>query len=256
MTDWKITRENKPKIDNPVLIEGLPGLGNVGKIATDLLVDQLEAEKIADFFSYNFPNSVFVSENNLIEMPKIELYHKKISKKHFLFLVGDVQPTSEEASFEFTEKILDMMEDYGCKEIITLGGIGINEDPDEPEVYCTGNDKKLVEELSTLDANEELYGVVGPIVGVSGLLLGMAKKRNIKAASLLAETYAHPMYVGLRGAKETLQILNKRYKFGISMEEINKEIDEYEKELNSGAKKKHKAISQLQLGQETTNYIG
>jgi proteasome assembly chaperone (PAC2) family protein len=59
------------------------------------------------FFSYDLPNSVFVNENNLVELPKIEMYHKKINGKDFLFLAGDVQPSSERASYVFSELILE-----------------------------------------------------------------------------------------------------------------------------------------------------
>ncbi len=37
----------------------------------------------------------------------------------------------------------------------------------------------------------DLYGIVGPIVGVSGLLLGLADKKS-NAIAILAETYGHP----------------------------------------------------------------
>jgi len=40
-------------------------------------------------------------------------------------LAGDIQPTDEVASYEFTDKILDIFEKFNGKEIITLGGIGL-----------------------------------------------------------------------------------------------------------------------------------
>src|SRR3989344_5591518 len=44
-TTWEITKEAKllPTLHNPLLIEGLPGIGNVGKIAVDFLVEELKA---------------------------------------------------------------------------------------------------------------------------------------------------------------------------------------------------------------------
>ena len=46
MSDWKTTVVKKVKLNKPILIVGMPGIGNVGKIAADLMVDQLKAEKI------------------------------------------------------------------------------------------------------------------------------------------------------------------------------------------------------------------
>ena len=58
---WEVTKEIKtiPKLNKPILIEGLPGIGNVGKIAVDFLIEELKAKKIYSFFSYKFPHSVF-----------------------------------------------------------------------------------------------------------------------------------------------------------------------------------------------------
>ena len=61
-------------LHKPIFIEGLPGIGNVGKIAVDFFIDELKAIKLYSFFSYKFPHSVFINEKNLVEMPKIELY--------------------------------------------------------------------------------------------------------------------------------------------------------------------------------------
>src|SRR3989338_384797 len=82
-TDWEITQECKtlPVLHNPLLIEGLPGIGNVGKIAEDYLIEEIDAKLLYSFFSYKFPHSVFVNEKNLIEMPKLELYYKKFNSK-------------------------------------------------------------------------------------------------------------------------------------------------------------------------------
>ena len=67
MVDWKVTaRGKKPSLKSPILIEGLPGMGNVGKIAVDFLIEALEAEKFLDLDSYHLPNSVFIGEDGLI----------------------------------------------------------------------------------------------------------------------------------------------------------------------------------------------
>jgi proteasome assembly chaperone (PAC2) family protein len=174
---WKIKQfGKKPKLRNPVLVEGLPGIGNVGKVAVDFIVDELKAVKLYELFSYTFPHSVFVNEENLVELPAIEIYYKKMKKGNdLLFLAGDVQPIDEVSCYEFSEKILDILQELGGKEVITLGGIGLQAVPKKPRVYCTGNMKSIIEKYKKgTNLNEKIYGVVGPIVGVSGLLLGLA----------------------------------------------------------------------------------
>ena len=212
MSTWNIDHiGKKPKLRNPILIEGLPGIGNVGKVAVDFLIDELKASKMYEITSDTFPHSVFVNEDNLVELPKIEIFYKKFGnkKQDLVLLGGDVQPVDEISRYELTEKILDLTEQFKGKEIITLGGIGLAEIPKKPKVYCTGNSKKIIQKYKNRMVNNKLYGVVGRIVGVSGLLIGLATRRKIEAISFLSETYGHPMYLGIKGAIEILKVLDK-----------------------------------------------
>jgi len=233
---WEITKTVKkmPKLRKPILIEGLPGIGNVGKVAVDFIIEELKAKKIYDIFSYTFPHSVFVNEENLVSLPQISLYYKKFKNKRndLLLLAGDIQPTDEVASYEFTEKILDIFEKLNGKEVITLGGIGLSTAPKKPKIYCTGNSKEIIKKYKNgIKLDEKLYGVVGPIIGVSGLLLGMAEKRNIKAISFLAETLGHPLYLGINGSREIIKILDKKLELKVDIKKLEKEIDEAESEM-------------------------
>src|SRR3989344_9496560 len=104
---WKIEQTGKiPKLTRPIFIEGLPGIGNVGKIAVDFLIDELKAKKIYEITSYTFPHSVFVNEDNLVELPIVEVFYKQMGKRDILLLGGDVQPVDEISSYEFSEKVL------------------------------------------------------------------------------------------------------------------------------------------------------
>lgn len=258
---WTITKVAKKKLNKPVLIVGLPGIGNVGKVAVDYLIDKMSAEKLVEFFSYSFPHSVFVNEDNLVELPNITLHVKKRGKgPDILFLAGDVQPTEEEASYQFSEAVLNLMEEYGCSEIITLGGIGLPAVPREPKVYITGNDKDLVaKHAKASGAVNKLYGIVGPIIGASGLLLGMSRKRNIPAVCYLAETFGHPMYLGMRGSRAIVECLNKSLSLGVSISQLDKEISEIEKETQEGEmpkQSKYRKLKDTMHQQSDINYIG
>ncbi|MAH02068.1 MAG: PAC2 family protein [Candidatus Woesearchaeota archaeon] len=234
MSTWKIDNiGKKPKLNNPILVEGLPGIGNVGKVAVDFLIDELKAKKLYEITSHTFPHSVFVNEDNLVELPMIEVFYKKFDgkKQDLILLSGDVQPVDEVSSYEFSERVLDMTEQFKGKEIITLGGIGLAEVPKKPKVYCTGSTKKIIQKYKNGMVNDKLYGVVGPIVGVSGLLVGLAKKRNMEGISFLAETYGHPMFLGIKGAIEILKVLDNKLNLKISMKRLNKEIKGIESDM-------------------------
>ncbi|MDO8511532.1 MAG: PAC2 family protein [Nanoarchaeota archaeon] len=236
---WEVTAETKslPTLNNPVLIEGLPGIGNVGKIAVDFLVEELKAKKLYSFFSYKFPHSVFVNDKNLVEMPKLELYYKQFgkgSKKHdLLFLVGDIQPIDEESCYAFCDEVLKIAQQNKCSHFITTGGIGLQHVPDKPKVYCTANNQALLREYlkKGMPLEKEIFGVVGPIIGVSGILLALGKKKNLNGVALLAETFGNPFYLGIKGAKEIVQVLEKKFSWKVKIKKINKDIREVENQL-------------------------
>ncbi len=255
---WDFNRMKAFNMTNCVLMEGLPGLGNVGKISVDFLIDELKAEKVVDIFSHHLPNSVFVNENNLIELPKIEIYMKKIKNRNYLFLAGDVQPIEEVASYQFAEALLDFLQNQGVKEIVTLGGIGLDHVPKQPKIYVTGNSKQFLAKFKVLKVKSRVHGIVGPIVGISGILLGLAKKREINAAALLSETYAHPMFIGLKGAREMVKVLNRAYDFDISLKNMNKDIKSFERNIRDELANKKSPPRMLTKFRkhDVMNYIG
>lgn len=240
---WQVRNLKKIRGKDIYMIEGLPGMGNVGKIAVDFMVDNLKAEKVIEISSYSFPHCVFVNEDNLVELPLISLYQKQINKKTFLFVAGDIQPLDEVSCYEFCDLLLDMFQKNKGKEIITLGGIGQNQPPKSPRLYITGNEKEIIKRYSSKELITSIHGVVGPIIGVSGLLLGTASLRRIPAISILAETYGHPTYLGIKGAREMLKVLNKKFSLNLRLNEIDKEINSIEKEIKIKTKGMHSRIT-------------
>lgn len=253
-----------PKLNKAVLIVGLPGIGNVGKIAADFIIDEVKAKPLYNIFSHELPNSVFVNDQNLVELPSVEVYlRKRNGKPDILILTGDVQPADETSSYDFCEGVLDKAQKLGVELVITLGGIGLAEVPKKPQVFCTGNSKEIITKFGRkMKLNEKLYGIVGPIIGVSGLMVGLAGRRKVPAVCLLAETLGHPAYLGIKGAREIVKVLNSKLDLKIRISELDKEIEDIEGEIltrtqDLGKASKKTALKKLQgRMQKETNYIG
>jgi len=253
MTWQAVWSGKQPKHGDYVLVEGLPGIGNVGKLTIDFLIDTLKAKKIVDFRSHNLPHSVFVNEKGLVELPRIELHIVERKKgPHILLLSGDVQPVDEASCYDFCERVVGLSAELGVKRIITTGGIGLKSVPKKPKVYVAGTNREAVKPFKKLKVSTDLYGTVGPIIGVSGVLAGVAGREGIPAAALLVEVYGHPMYLGVRGAKELLRIINADLNLKLNMKAIEKEIQVLEDELTE----KTKDMSPLPDKESDVNYIG
>ena len=185
-------------------------------------------------------------------MPTIEVFYKHFGNRTLLFLAGDIQPLDEPSCYEFCDKMLDLIQEFrGAKEVITLGGIALDKNPKKPKVYAAANEQKIRKKYAGRVLNNNMYGVVGPIVGVSGLLVGLAGKRKIPAVSLLAETYGHPHHFGIRSARELLKLLNYHLRLRLDLSEFDDEITESQDEILH----KHPKLKQLRYSRES-NYIG
>jgi len=229
--EFEIKQIAKQEINKPIVIEGLPGIGNVGKVAVDFIIESIKAKKIVEISSSSFPHTVFVNEHNLIDLPSINIYYKKIKSQDFIFIAGDVQPSDERSCYGLCTLILDRLEKHKIREIITLGGIGLPKIPKQPKIYLAGNNKEILSKYQDNDTEKNIFGVVGPIIGVSGLLIGLAGKRNIPAVTILAQTFGHPAFIGIKSARELIRLLDKKFSFNINLKELDKEIKEMDSDI-------------------------
>ena len=219
----------KPKLINPILIEGLPGIGNVGKLAVEHLIDNIKAKKFAELYCKDFPPQVFINPDGTIELVKNEFYYWKAKKKNqrdLILLTGDYQGLSSQGQYELVEKILDIAEQFEVKEIFTLGGYGLGHEIEKPSVLCATTDKDLVKDMKKYGAVFRKNEPGGGIVGASGLLLGLGKLRGLKGVCFMGET---PGYlVDPKSAKEVLKILKNVTKLEIDLSALENKAKEIE----------------------------
>jgi len=224
-----------PKLTDPLLIEGLPGIGNVGKLAVEHLIDTIKAKKFAELYSKDFPPQVFINSDGTIELVKNEFYYwkaKKENQRDLILLTGDYQGLSSRGQYELVERILDVCEELGVKELYTLGGYGLGHEISKPKVLCATTHKELVKEMKKHGAVFKKNEPGGGIVGASGLLLGLGKLRKLKGTCFMGET---PGYlVDPKSAKAVLKILMSITNINIDMsalEDKAKEIEQIAQQL-------------------------
>jgi len=219
----------KPKLKNPILIEGLPGIGNVGKLAVEHLIDKVKAVKFAELYSKDFPPQVFINTDGTVKLVNNEFYYWKAKKKKqrdLILLTGDYQGLSSHGQYELVETILDIVEELGAKEMFTLGGYGLGHEIREPKVLCATTDDSLTKQMKKYGAVFKKNEPGGGIVGASGLLLGLGKLRGFKGTCFMGET---PGYlVDPKSAKAVLKILMKITNIDINLSELEKKAKEIE----------------------------
>lgn len=248
----------KPKVQDPVFVEGLPGVGNVGKLACDHLVDELGATLWCDIFSYDFPPQVTIQADGTVHLVRCQLWSAPRAaangkeKRDVVLMTGDYQPLSSQGQYALVEGVLERILPLGCKELYTLGGYGVGTRLDEPGVLGAATDKAVVERLEKLGVRFEEDEPGGGIIGASGLFLGLGKENGMQGACLMGETSGY--MVDPKAAGAVIDTLSKIMGLG----EIDlAALDEKAKELDRIAAQLQEAESAAMRGSDSDlHYIG
>jgi len=230
----------KPKLKNPVLIEGFPGLGLVGTISASYLVEKLKMELLGYITSEVFPPLAAV--HNHRPLYPARMYY---SKKHDLvvFISEFVVPIA--VVNELAEKIYDFSRKWKVRRIVSLGGITIKGEQDE--VYAISTlpeaDREL-ERLKTVKLIKE-----GATTGVTGVLLARGAIDGYPVISLLAES--REGYMDPKAAAMVLEVVKEMLKIGFDTSALENEarlIDGKLKDAIDRAKAAHGEYRRVQDG--------
>jgi proteasome assembly chaperone (PAC2) family protein len=174
-----------PALENPVFVQGLPGFGNVGRIAAHLLIKFCEAKPFAELYSPSFPDYVSINPKGIANLPKYEFYSAPMEKNNFVIMTGETQPSFDDvvAHYHVCAEIVDFVEKLGCLFMVTMGGLPITED--KTQVYVAATSPRLATEFMKKGA--VIYSK-GRIVGGTGLTLAIAKERDLEGICLLGTT--------------------------------------------------------------------
>jgi len=198
------------ELRNPVLIEGLPGVGNVGKLAADYLREQLKAKPLATIYSKFFPPQVYVNEDGIIRLVSNDLHYWKApssASRDILVLGGDYQGISPEGQYEITQRVLDYCHGLGVREVFTLAGFAQGRVVDDPRVLGAATKPEQVEAMKKFGVVFSRNDPGGGLIGASGLFLGLGRLFGMEGVCLMGETSGY--FVDPRSAQAVLKVLAK-----------------------------------------------
>lgn len=220
----KFIEQAKCAPKNPVLLEGLPGVGNVGKLACDHIVKQLEATLWFDITSRDFPPQVTIQDDGTVRLVRAQLWHAPgaLGDRDAVILTGDFQPMSPDGQYDLVEGVLAKIPD--CKELYTIGGFGLGASVEEPSVMGAATDTDMVATLKEHGVRFEEGEPGAGIIGASGLFLGVGMQRGIRGACLMGETSG--FLADPRSATKVLDVLRAHLGLDVSAENLDEEAEE------------------------------
>jgi uncharacterized protein (TIGR00162 family) len=219
----------EPKLNDPVLIEGLPGIGFVANISALHLIHELDAKLFAEITSSSFQDLAVTTEKGGTRSPINQLYYHKSRDggRDLIIWYGNTQALTTFGQYELCGRVLDLTEELGCHYIITLGGFKTEQTTKKPQIYCAATDPQTLRTPLNLGAKI----MVGQIFGIAGITIGIAKLRNLKAFSLLVETTG--TYPDAEAAQQALTALNKFLNLKINLKNLDIAVEKTKKTLQS-----------------------
>jgi hypothetical protein len=244
------------ELDNPIFIEALPGLGHVGKLAADHMIDELNATKFAEIYSPTFPPQVLVKDEGIIENMCNELYYlKDVGEDNLdlIMLVGNTQALSPEGQYLICKDILEYVTTFDIDRIFTLGGIAIPQPVDNPKVYGAATCEANIELLK--EADIEIRSNDGGIVGASGLFLGLGVRQGIHGTCLMGETPGY--FIDAESAEAILNKLCLLLNFEVNTDKLDERAEETRQMIAQAQQMEQDLINKANAGNaDDLRYIG
>jgi uncharacterized protein (TIGR00162 family) len=218
----------KPILTDPILIEGLPGIGYVANIASLHLIKELNAKRFVQIFSSSFQDFAITTGDGGARTPINELYYaKRDGERDLIIWYGNTQALTTIGQYELVGKVLDIVQEFGCRFVISIGGFKKDEVLPVPGIYSTATDKETMQQVIDLGTKV----MVGHVFGIAGLSIGMAGIRDLKGFSLLVDTPG--MKPDVNAARYALITLSKYLYLDINLTGLEVTGSEIEKMLEA-----------------------
>ena len=209
---------NEIKSVNPVLIEGFPGIGLVGNIASQQIIDELKMEYIGSIDSRHFP-PIAVLYEGLINMA-VRIYESQ--EHNILMIVSDI-PVNPVVAYDISKAILEWAQSVKVKEVVSLAGIATMSE--EHKVFGAATNTEMLERIKE---KVELFQM-GTISGISGSIMSECLVRHMPAISLLGSTRSQNP--DPRAAAVVINVLNILYGLSVNTESLIEQAEKIEIEM-------------------------
>lgn len=243
-----------PELSDPVFIEGLPGVGHVGKLAADHLLEEFDSELVRRVYADEFPPQVTIDDEGVAELTCAEFHAVDASGTDLLVLTGDHQAQSNEGHYHLTDAFLDIAEEFGVTRAFALGGVPTGELIEEYNVLGSVTDSSLIDDLEEAGVEFREDEPAGGIVGVSGLVLGLGARRGIDAACLMGETSGY--LVDPKSSRAILEVLERVLEFEVDYESMEERAEEMEEVVGKIQEMQNQQQQQGMPTGDDLRYIG
>lgn len=210
--------ENAAKLNNPILVVGLPDAGLVGVIASSFLIDSFKMSEYAFVDSPLFPPIVVVHKGE----PKSPVRLYANSEGTVVAMVSEV-PLSLSVVNEIADAVIKFYLEKRCSLMVTVTGLQAPKrmEIEKPRVLAVPSTKEL-------DKFLDQHGVEvmreGFIAGPYAILMKKAVLRKVPNILFLAESYY--AYPDPGAAASVLEVMAKMFNLPIDVKPLLEQAEE------------------------------
>ena len=129
-----------------MVLEAVPGVGNVGKILVDGLIEKHPSRTIGWILHPDFPPHATLSEEGLIGPPRLDIVEVILPNGESVCIItGVMQPMTAPGQFEVAETILGLASGSKARRLLVLAGLAA--EPDCRSIYAVCSDRGFRKDL-------------------------------------------------------------------------------------------------------------
>jgi uncharacterized protein len=241
--ELKLTK--KPK--GVTIIEGFAGLGLIGTISTEYLMEHLDFQPIGKVIFDDAPAVVAIHQGSLIE--PLGIFFNKESN---LVLIHGLNLMYGN-EWELTKLILELYSKLEAKEIISIEGVGapeqeIEEGVPDGSVFFYSNKEHIKQKMNKLKIDSLQDGI---IMGITSAL--MVKSEKVPLMCLFAKV--HSKLPDSKAAAEIIRTLDMYLGLKVDYKPLIRKAEEFEGKLKQILTKSAQA-NQLKEDKRRLDYLG
>ncbi len=224
----ELVLSKKPK--NPIIIQGFPGFGLVGNIATEFLIEHLKAEQIGSIKIKEIMPVIALHEGKVVH--PVGIFYDKNTNIVLVHVIANAQGVE----WILAEQIANLAKQLNASEIISIEGVSApyaNETNFQAFYYT--NDEKCKKKLeAVLKPLKE-----GIVVGVTGALL---LDVGITHTSIFVES--HSGMPDSKAAAKAIEVLDKYLGLSIDYQPLLKQAEKFEEKLKKIMEQSQSAVAE------------
>ncbi len=235
----RIVLKEKPK--NPLIIQGFPGFGLVGTIATEFLINELGAKPIGAIHAEDIPPMVAIHDNSMVQ--PIGIYYDKKTNIIILHVMTNVKGIE----WKMGELVLELAKELDARDVLAIEGVGTQLPSDKIEAYYYANNELAKGRFNAFKLSPLKEGI---ILGVTATLMLQGEERPISC--IFIET--HSSMPDSKAAAKAIEVIDKYLNLKIDYKPLLKQAEKFEGKIKGLMEKG--AVATEEQKKKTLNYVG